>query len=258
MSIAAIAGVIALLVATESFWAHQSDSKPVSADGSAIKGDAQPMEESQLPENPKERATRLAKNLRYNAHEADLTKRSDESFIEQVWPRSLPVIPAKESALVLVGTVVKMQPYLSGDRSRIYTELTIQSEEVVASDVRLSTTKVPVIDRIGGVLKTQSGQVVRDGIIIDGLGRTRVGGRYVLFAKRIHHGKDLTLIRGYELREGQVFKLTEDGNPGDVLVSSIPGDANIPSEEKAFIQALRSAAQGKRVHQVSYAYDAPK
>jgi hypothetical protein len=42
--------------------------------------------------NPKERTAPQAKNLRYNANQADLTKRPNQFFIEQVWPCAPPVI----------------------------------------------------------------------------------------------------------------------------------------------------------------------
>jgi hypothetical protein len=204
--------------------------------------------EESLPQEPKEHKARLAKNTRYNSHNGyDLTKQTGDSFIEQVWPRSLPVIPVRESAVTVIGKVVRMQPYLSADHSRIYTELTIQPEEIVKSDVCQVAAPTLVIDRIGGAFKTRSGQIVRDDIMIDGLGRTHVGGRYVLFAKRTRRGNDIMLVRGYELRDGRVFKLNDDGSPGTRLISSTPGVADTPSEEGSFLQAVRERAGKQRV-----------
>jgi hypothetical protein len=221
----------------------------------------QPLEALPAPDGQKARTARLAKNTRYNGGVCDLKARTpDQLCIDQVWPRALPVIPVKESAFALLGQVEKLQPYLSTDRTHIYTEITVRIEDAFTgpSNSKSTSGRTVIIDQIGGTITMTSGQVIHDGTRVDFLGRTHVGGRYILFAKRIHHGKDLTLIRGYELREGRVFKLTADGNPGDVLVSSIAGAASIPFEEKAFIQAVRKAVQGKRVHQASYIYDAPK
>ena len=195
-----------------------------------------PAEEA-LPSDRRLREARLAKNARYNSRGPDLTRRGSESFIDQEWPRALPIIPAKESNLTVVAEVVRMQPYLSKDHSRIYTEITVRPEEVIKSDQHLETSSAVVIDRVGGVLRTQSGQIVNDNIMIDGLGRTRIGGRYILFAKKIHNGRDLTLIRGYELRAGRVFRLEDNGNSGSALVSSTPGASDIPSDEKSFLEA---------------------
>lgn len=220
------------------------------------------MDEESPSQDPREREARLARNMRYNGGGCDITALTPGHlcFFDQVWPRALPLIPLKESTIAFAGQVSRIQPYLSGDHTHIYTEITVQIEEIFRSPAnsKLLSSQTVVINQIGGTIRMPSGQIVHDGTRIDFLGRTRVGGRYVLFAKKIHEGKDLTLIRGYELREGQVFKLTEDGNPGDELVSSIPGAASIPSEEKAFIQAVRNAVQSKRVHQAGCTYDAPK
>jgi hypothetical protein len=257
-------GLIALLVSTEASVkspdTRQSDSSQA-VQSVVPKPGGHPVDEGSIQETPAQRAARLAKNARYNGGVCDLTAAApDRLCIDQVWPRSLPVIPLDQSDIAVLGLVTSMQPHLSSDHTHIYTEITLSLEEVFKSprNQRLKANQSVVIDTIGGAITMPSGQTARDNTRIDFLGKTRVGNRYVLFAKKIHHKKDLTLIRGYELRDGQVFRLTEDGNPGDVPVSSIPGDANIPSEEKAFIQALRSAVQGKRVHQASYTYDAPK
>jgi hypothetical protein len=140
-----------------------------------------------------------------------------------------------------------VEAHLSTDKTRIYTESHVYVEDFLKlpSDQKPARENERVIDQIGGVLKLPSGQVIRDASRIDFLGGTRVGGRYVLFAKMIHHRKDLTLIRGYELRERRVFKLTDDGSPGNTLVSDIPGAEAIPSEEEEFIQTARNKLQNK-------------
>jgi hypothetical protein len=191
--------------------------------------------------DPKERALRKAKNIRHNAGGSDLTirKPNTEHFIEHIWPRGLPLIPSSESAVIVSGTVIRMQPYLSEDRSRIYTEIAVKIEEVLKSDVTLSVGDLLIVDRLGGVLKLKSGHVVRYDISIKGLGKTRVGGRYVLFAQRVREGKDIDLIKGYELRDGKVFRLTEDGSIGNILVSIKPGVPDVFSEERAFLEAVR-------------------
>jgi hypothetical protein len=197
-------------------------------------------EEPESPD-PKQHALRKAKNIRYNAGGSDLTirKPNTEHFMEHIWPRGLPLIPSSESAVVVNGTVARMQPYLSEDRSRIYTEITVRVEEVLKSDGNLSVGDTLIVDRLGGALKLKSGQVVRDDIAIAWLGKTRVAGRYVLFAQRINEGKDLGLIKGYELRDGKVFRLTEDGSFSNVLVSNKPGVPDDFSDERDFLEAVR-------------------
>ena len=203
------------------------------------------VQEEQESSDPKERELRRAKNIRYNTGGSDLTirKPNTEHFVEHIWPRGLPLIPSSESAVVVRGTVVTMQPYLSQDRSRLYTEIGVRVEEVLKSDVDLSVGDTLIVDRLGGALNLKSSQLVRDDISIEGLGKTRSGGRYVLFAQRVNEGNDITLIKGYELRDGRVFRLTQDGSPGNVLLSSKPGVPDDFSEGRAFLEAARQAVR---------------
>jgi hypothetical protein len=147
----------------------------------------------------------------------------------------------KESALALVGSVTKVQPYLSVDRTHIYTETTLQVEELFKSPegFKLSSDQTLILDQIGGAMRIRSGRVIRDGSGIDFLGQTYVGGRYVFFLRQVHEGKDLAIVKAYELRDGKVFKLTEDGSPGKVLLSKTPNKADSLSDEQEFLQAIR-------------------
>jgi len=71
------------------------------------------------------------------------------------------------------------------------------------------------------------------------MGRPRVGGRYLLFLKDIHKGKDLTILSAYELRDEKVFELTEDGSPGKVLLSRTPNKPDSFSDEQELLQTIR-------------------
>lgn len=197
------------------------------------------VEEAPEPSDPRERAARRAKNARYNTGGRDITTLGPgvESFAEQTWPR-VEFIPTSESAAVLTGAVVKLQPYLSEDRSRIYTEIEIQVEDVLKgrADGPLSAANTLVIDRLGGALKLRTGSVVRDDTHVDGLGKTHVGRRYVFFAERVNEAGDLSLIKSYELRDGKVF--TNDSREGKPI-SSLPGVPEAWAYEAAFVEAVR-------------------
>jgi hypothetical protein len=196
-------------------------------------------EEEPEPSDSQEREARRAKNVRYNAGRQDLTTRDPEveGFIEQVWPR-VEFIPAAESAVVVTGRVVKVQPYLSGDRSRIYTEITVAVDDLLKRDRnnRLSAANTVVIDRLGGALKLKTGRVVRDDIQIDNLGKPQLGNRYVFFARRVNDGRDVSLIKSYELVDGKVF--TNDSRASR-LISTLPGVPQAWADEAAFLKAVR-------------------
>ena len=206
------------------------------------KVDTDIVDEEPEPSNPTERETRIAKNIRYNGGGADLTiERPDntEIFFEHVWP-AVDFIPVDASVLVVVGQVVKIQPYLSSDRSRIYTEIKIAVDELLKrdNDGRISGNKTVVIDRPGGALKLRTGRIARDGRLVENLGMPALGRRYVFFASAVNDGKDTSLIKSYELLNGKVF--TNDSRPRRL----IPIQEGVPSalsDEVAFLNAVREA-----------------
>jgi hypothetical protein len=190
--------------------------------------------------------SRRSKNTRYNTGRLDLTSSSAEGdrFFEHLWPRT-ELIPASESATIVTGTVVKFQPYLSADRSRIYTEISIRVDSILKRSEANPSSAVPtllVVDRLGGALRLRTGRIVRDEVQIDGLGGTCLEKRYLFFAGAANNGRDLSLIRSYELARSEVF--TNDSRPRR-LISAAPG---VPKEwtlEETFLLAVREAI-GKR------------
>ena len=209
------------------------------ASQSKAENDNDVVEEAPEPSDSQELEARRAKSIRYNTGRRDLTTRDPEveGFVEQVWPRR-ELIPATGSAVVATGKVVKVQPYLSSDRSRIYTEITVEVDDLLKRDRnnRLSAVHTVVIDRLGGALKLKTGRVVRDDIQIDNLGKTNIGKRYVFFARRVNDGSDISLIESYELRGGKVF--TNDSRPIR-LISTMPGVPRAWEAEATFLDAVR-------------------
>jgi hypothetical protein len=199
-----------------------------------------------LPSDPTERKLRLKKNSRYTGGVCNLMEDvPGRVCIEQYYPRGTTVMPIEETDFSALGTVTSLKTYLSSDRTRIYTEISLKIEEAfrIPKRSRLENGGTVVIDRLGGAVRLSSGRVVCDETTVDYLGRTREGGRFVLFAKWIHHQKDLTLIRGYEIRDGRVFYLLSDyTKPGEPPQPVPPDDSWLPSQEAEFLQALRARA----------------
>jgi hypothetical protein len=199
-------------------------------------------EEVPLPEDSREREARLAKNARYNGGGCDLTQ-GEDCFMEQYEPRALPLIPLAQGAIAFRGQVSKLQSYLSADRTHVYTETTWKVDEVFKQpkDFKLALDGV-ITDQMGGALKLRSGRIATDNTRNGFMGKPYVGGRYVVFLETIHKGEDITMIRAYELRNAKVFKLTEDGTPGSVVLSNKPNQPDSLSGEETFLQAVRSDA----------------
>lgn len=208
------------------------------------------VDEVREPSDPHDRALRRTKNKRYNTGGADLTARDGqlrqqeerERFVEHYWLRDQSLFPASEADIVILGTLVRAQPYLSTDRSSIYTELTIRVEEVIKSypQTAAAVNANLVIDRLGGALRLASQQIVRLDLPNQGPGRLRDGERYVLFAKNTHEGLDLEMLTGFELRASQVYGLVSDGG---VSFRSRRGVPENLAQEEPFLEAMRKAVK---------------
>lgn len=193
--------------------------------------------------NAKERELRRAKNRRYDAGGIDLTvelPKNSAIFFEHIWP-AVRFIPAEDSAVVVVGRVIKVQPYLSDDRSRIYTEMTISVDDFLKRNEQsgVTTNKTVMIDRLGGALELKTGRIVRDDTQIDNLGNLKLGRRYVIFAQAINEGNDLSLIKSYELIDGKVFT---NNSRASRLISTVAGVPSTWEDEGVFVKAVREAA----------------
>lgn len=159
-----------------------------------------------------ERTKRKAKNKRYERGGPDakrlveLPPNTGAGRVEHTSDIS-PLPVALSNALVL-GTVTKVQPYLTESGTSIYSEFTITIEEVFKNDEieSLFAGKTIVVDREGGALRLSNGRVVR--YEVGGVGELpRRDTQYVFFLKRINRGQDLSILSGYELRDGSVFSL---------------------------------------------------
>jgi len=146
------------------------------------------------PTDPAERASRYARSKRYDGSGTrPLTEQAPhyESIIS-VERFALPPFPISQSDVVVLGEVVDLQPYFSNDKTIIYTEYTVQIEEVLKNDNTkpLNLGDSIIMERIGGVLQLPSGIIVR--LKVTGLGAPpRAGRRYLLFLKRNNEGGKL-------------------------------------------------------------------
>ena len=125
------------------------------------------------------------------------------------------------------------QPYLSEDRSSIYTEYTLAPEEVFkANGTLIGGHQGEIsIDRPGGILRLATGKVVEGGPTICYLGHLQTGRRYVVFAHRSNGEKNLQMFKGYGLQGGRVLRLD-------------PASEKLPQElfeEFSFLDSIRRA-----------------
>lgn len=191
---------------------------------------------------------RKTRNLHYNSTGSDLTARdpAQEYFIETILPRGLPVIPSNESSDVAIGKVVKIQPYFSEDKSQIYTEISLQVEEVLKhqSSNLLSQSRTITLDKVGGAIQLDSGKIVRYEVRIDGRGNPCLGNRYLFFIEKSNKSDGFHFIRGYELSEGKVFTLD---NSKKKLITKKYAFSEEFADEKSFLNIVQREIEKNKI-----------
>lgn len=120
---------------------------------------------------------------------------------------SVPAIPAKESELIVIGKVLDAAAHLSNNKKNVYSEFTIQVDEILR-DTTGNTKKegFVTVDREGGYVEYKNG--LRRFHAVAALSMPKVGGKYVLFLKNREKGPNYEIINGYELKDGGVVYLT--------------------------------------------------
>lgn len=243
--------VIGIITLIESF----QDKESFAAVAAAQKKRAERLEDipSLLPfdampdeTDAKKNAARKNKNKRYNLPPSyfDLAEQVDGEASGRVPESALPQpFPVADSDLIIVGKIIKRQPYLSENRSSIYTEFNLQPEEVLKnnSDSPVTANDMIVADREGGAIRMPDGRVLR--YLVDGVGSMpEVGKRYVLFLKRESIGQDYVIFCGYKLEGGKVDPLEEISDR----------EPYIDYPEADFLDIIRAAiAQSRDVFLVS-------
>jgi hypothetical protein len=162
--------------------------------------------------NSEQRLARQIKSHRYNWPRAEplVVQEGDEIYgrIEERPP--LDPIPISASDAIVVGKVLKVQPYLTELQTSIYTEFTVQVDEVIKSDsdIAKASKKPIVVDREGGVLRQSDGKILRYWVV--GIGQfPNLGKKYLLFLNRIHESQDISILAGYELNGNSILPLED-------------------------------------------------
>lgn len=190
---------------------------------------------------------RKIKNRRYNKEGGspltDLPDGGGSGRGGDAVPDPPPPLPVSQSDAIVLATVNTAQPYLTENKADLYTEFLVQVEEVFKDDSRPAI--VPgnsiTVDQPAGVMRLRDGRVIS--YSAGGVGQLpRVGRRYVLFLQRTNGGEDLSILTGYELRQGRTFPL----DTGRAIYSPQTGrmDKVAPFEnfeESSFLDKVRSA-----------------
>jgi hypothetical protein len=156
--------------------------------------------------DPKKWAKREAKGRKYNNKYAPPIEQLNSSYLVDHVLIGLPALPINQSVAVIVGEIKDAKAYLSQDRKQIYSEfvVTIQSVLKNGTNQPMSFDSSIQVERFGGRALLPSGKVVA--MAVHNQDMPQVGARYVLFLTK-DEDESLTILTGYELRNGKVFPL---------------------------------------------------
>lgn len=161
---------------------------------------------------------RRKKNERYDLEDKSFNPDKlvfKQSDLEEVYDLPLshpqkPALPVYGSDLIIIGNVTDRQAHLSNDRTAVYSEFTIEIEQIIKGGVSQQTIAA---ERFGGGVKLPSGKVLRRGNIDE---RMPLGNRkYLFFLKNQGKNENFFIITAYELRDGRVFPLDGVNPPKD-------------------------------------------
>ena len=130
----------------------------------------------------------------------------------------------------------RVQPYLSEDKTNIYTEYTVSVEQVLMDTKGLLPKPGAVIalDRMGGALRLASGRVLPDDV--RGQGAPLIAShRYVLFLSYDARGIWFRTVKSWELWEGVAMPV----DPGDVVAAQQGKSHFTGSKEADFLNSIR-------------------
>ena len=100
-----------------------------------------------------------------------------------------------------------------------------------------------VIDQMGGKVRLSDGRVARDGTRSGFTGKAPAGQRCMFFVAQSRGRREFYRANAYELRDGQVFELEEEGSEGKTLFARTRNKADSLSDEQRFLRLVRNGRQ---------------
>lgn len=150
----------------------------------------------------------------------------------------LPAIPIQESDLIVTGTVVGVETYLSNDKSGIYSQFTVRVVESLKNSLQKMFDRDALVnvDRAGGVVRYPHGQSV---LYLDSdKGLPEVGRQYAFFLKGDGKSDSLEIVTLYELQETSTIPMDSGRSVDDLRRLGKSG----------FIEAVREKLSKPRRH----------
>ena len=117
-----------------------------------------------------------------------------------------PAIPVASNVIV-IGSIVDVEAYLSSDKTTLYTEATIKIEQALKGEVRyglIPGTRLTA-ERTGGAVRFSSGKILRRATF--GKNIPAKGHRYLLFLNEVNDSQSFSIVTAYKLQNDTVFPL---------------------------------------------------
>jgi hypothetical protein len=203
------------------------------------------------PTDPMERAKRAKKGKKHNIKYAGPIDESlDSMFLSLDWDVDLPALPIEKSAAVVIGRISKAEAHLSENRTGIYSEFTVQIEAIFKNDISnpLALDNSITVYRTGGRIRFPSGKILVSAVSHQDM--PQLGSRYVLFLTRSSTqdgtDEDLSILTGYELKNGKVFPLDKvSANHPITKYSGVSENVLLTDLSSALVKPSQSLPIGK-------------
>jgi len=192
-----------------------------------------------------ERSIRAIRGQKYNTGNPlkDVFTRPESDLLELPLSHApiKPAFPVSQSDAILIGSITDARAFLSTDRSYVFSEFTVQVEDVLKnfSSAALAPNVTTTVERAGGIVRFASGKTLQLGNAGEGMPVKQ--SRYLLFLKWSESGKDFLILTGYKL-DSKVTPLDGAGKNADIKIfKNYKIYEN--SEESSFLKAVKTAIE---------------
>jgi hypothetical protein len=162
----------------------------------------------------------------------------DRRLLGNHWSQGMSPFPITDSDTILIGGVLGAKANLSNDKGTVYSEFSIQVEELLKGEQQEIRSGDNIsAERYGGAVRFRSGRIQK--YEVSGQGMPQLGQRYVLFLKRLDKEPSFKIITGYALMGPTVMPL--DGSIVEEGNQKYPFDQYQGFETSTFLQLVRDA-----------------
>jgi hypothetical protein len=156
----------------------------------------------------------------------------DGRVLNNHWSEGMSPLPASDSDVILIGTVLSGKANFSHDKASVYSDFDVQVDEALKGQL---ASKQISVERYGGAVRFPSGRLQK--YEISGQGLPQLGQRYVFFLKQLDNDS-YKIVTAYNVGEDTVTPL--DGFAAEAS-GKYPFDQYQGFQTSIFLQLVREA-----------------